>query len=329
MSRPLDVIFAGTPDFAAESLAALLASRHRVIAVYTQPDRPAGRGRRLTSSPVKALALEHGLPVHQPESLKDPATQAELAALGADVMVVVAYGLLLPQAVLEAPRLGCLNVHASLLPRWRGAAPIQRAIEAGDAESGVTVMQMDEGLDTGDMLLMRRTPITAATTGGELYDTLAALGGEAIVEALDALAGGGLAATPQPEQGVTYAAKLSKAEAELDFREPAERLAARVRAFNPWPVAWCALGDERLRLLLAEPGALAAGETPAAPGTLLAPDEKGLRIACGPGGEQVLRVTRAQLPGGRALPVAELLRARADRFPPGLRLGRHDEETPA
>ncbi|MGE4535251.1 methionyl-tRNA formyltransferase [Halomonas sp.] len=329
MSRPLDILFAGTPDFAAESLKALLASRHRVIAVYTQPDRPAGRGRKLTPSPVKALALEHDLPVHQPASLRDPATQAALAALGADVMVVVAYGLILPPAVLEAPRLGCLNVHASLLPRWRGAAPIQRAIEAGDAESGVTIMQMDEGLDTGDMLRVRRTPITATTTGGELHDTLAALGGEALVEALDALAGEGLTATPQPEAGVTYAAKFSKAEAELDFREPADSLAARVRAFNPWPVAWCALGDERLRLLLAEPGRLATGEAPAAPGTLLAHDDTALRIACGPAGDEVLRVTRAQLPGGKALPVAELLRARAERFPPGLRLGRHDEETPA
>ncbi|QTF93414.1 methionyl-tRNA formyltransferase, partial [Halomonas sp. BM-2019] len=178
MSRPLDseplgVIFAGTPDFAAESLQALLDSRHRVLAVYTQPDRPAGRGRRLTPSPVKRLALTHGLPVHQPETLRAPEAQAELAALGADIMVVVAYGLILPQAVLEIPRLGCLNVHASLLPRWRGAAPIQRAIEAGDAESGVTIMQMDAGLDTGDMLLVKRTPITATTTGGALHDTLA------------------------------------------------------------------------------------------------------------------------------------------------------------
>ncbi|MFO7647676.1 methionyl-tRNA formyltransferase [Halomonas sp. 3H] len=334
MSRPhdshsLSVIFAGTPDFAAESLQALLASRHRVIAVYTQPDRPAGRGRKLTPSPVKALALAHGLPVHQPETLKAADVQAELAALGADIMVVVAYGLILPRAVLAIPPLGCLNVHASLLPRWRGAAPIQRAIEAGDTESGVTIMQMDEGLDTGDMLLVRPAPITAATTGGELHDTLAALGGEAIVEALDALAGDGLPATPQPETGVSYAAKLSKAEAELDFRRPAAELAARVRAFNPWPVAWCRFDGDRLRLLLAEAGAPVAGESPAAPGTLLGHDDDALRIACGPDGREVLRVTRAQLPGGKALPVGELLRARGDRFPPGLRLGHQDEETPA
>lgn len=331
MSRPhdshsLNVIFAGTPDFAAESLQALLASRHRVIAVYTQPDRPAGRGRKLTPSPVKRLALEHQLPVYQPETLKTPETQAELAELGADLMVVVAYGLILPQAVLETPRLGCLNVHASLLPRWRGAAPIQRAIEAGDAESGVTIMQMDEGLDTGDMLLIRRTPITSATTGGELHNTLATLGGDAIVEALDALADEGLAATPQPEAGVTYAAKLSKAEAELDFREPAATLAARVRAFNPWPVAWCAFDGDRLRLLMAEAGELGAGSAPAAPGTLLDHDGEALRIACGPEGREVLQVTRAQLPGGKALPVSELLRARAERFAPGQRLGRIAKE---
>ncbi len=332
MSRPLSIIFAGTPDFAAESLQALLASRHRVIAVYTQPDRPAGRGRKLTPSPVKRLALEHDLPVFQPATLKSPEAQAELAALGADLMVVVAYGLILPKAVLETPRLGCLNVHASLLPRWRGAAPIQRAIEAGDAESGVTIMQMDEGLDTGDMLLIRRTPITATTTGGELHDTLAALGGEAIVEALDALAGEGLPATSQPEAGVTYAAKLSKAEAELDFREPAATLAARVRAFNPWPVAWCAFDGDRLRLLMAEAGEpkageLGAGNAPAAPGTLLDHDGEALRIACGPAGREVLQVTRAQLPGGKALPVSELLRARAERFAPGQRLGRIAEES--
>ncbi|MDI5935325.1 methionyl-tRNA formyltransferase [Halomonas kalidii] len=329
MSRSLRVIFAGTPDFAAESLAALLASRHQIIAVYTQPDRPAGRGRRLTPSPVKTLAIEHGLPVHQPETLKAPDAQAELAALDADLMVVVAYGLILPRAILDTPRQGCLNVHASLLPRWRGAAPIQRAIEAGDSESGVTIMQMDAGLDTGDMLLVRRTPITATTTGGELHDTLAALGGEAIVETLDALADGGLTATPQPEAGVTYAAKLSKAEAELDFRRPAAELAARIRAFNPWPVAWCALGDERLRLLMAEIGVPQDGETPATPGTLLVQDSGALRIACGERGEQVLRVTRAQLPGGKPLAVHELLKARAERFPPGLVLGRFNEETPA
>lgn len=329
MSRPLRLIFAGTPDFAAESLAALLASRHDVVAVYTQPDRPSGRGRKLTPSPVKALAQQHGLPVCQPVSLKVPESQAELAGHEADIMVVVAYGLILPRGVLEIPPLGCLNVHASLLPRWRGAAPIQRAIEAGDAESGVTIMQMDAGLDTGDMLLVKRTPISATTTAGELHDRLASLGGKAIVEALDALADGGLEAIPQPEAGVTYAAKLSKAEAELDFHRPAAELAARIRAFNPWPVSWCALGDDRLRLLMARAASTAPGEASMLPGTLLTHGADALRIACGEAGDQVLEVTRAQLPGGKPLAVGELLKARAERLAPGTRLGHTDEEATA
>ncbi|MFW3615017.1 methionyl-tRNA formyltransferase [Billgrantia antri] len=327
MSRSLRVIFAGTPDFAAASLAALLHSRHSVVAVYTQPDRPAGRGRKLTASPVKLLALAHELPVRQPETLKRDDIQAELADFEADVMVVVAYGLILPQAVLDIPRLGCLNVHASLLPRWRGAAPIQRAIEAGDSESGVTIMQMDAGLDTGDMLMVRRTPITPTTTGGTLHDTLATLGGEAMVEVLDALAGDGLTATPQPEAGATYAAKLSKAEAELDFTRPASELAARVRAFNPWPVAWCACGDERLRLLMAEADRLHEGERAVMPGTLLSPEADALRIACGPRGDVVLRVTRAQLPGGKPLAARDLLNARDARLQAGRHLGRANEES--
>ncbi|WP_275286000.1 methionyl-tRNA formyltransferase [Halomonas elongata] len=326
MSRSLRVIFAGTPDFAAASLEALLASHHRVVGVYTQPDRAAGRGRKLTASPVKVLARSHDLPVYQPASLRSPEARSQLAALDADLMVVVAYGLILPREILDTPRLGCINVHASLLPRWRGAAPIQRAIEAGDTQSGVTLMQMDEGLDTGDMLLTRQTPITATTTGGRLHDTLAELGGEALVETLDALAGPGLVPSPQPDDGVTYAAKLSKAEAELDFRETAATLAARIRAFNPWPVAWCSLGNERLRLWLAEPDEFASHETSVTPGTLLEPADDALRVACGDG---VLRVTRAQLPGGKPLDIAELLRARVDRFTVGTRLGTPDRETPA
>ncbi|RDB43690.1 methionyl-tRNA formyltransferase [Halomonas sp. DQ26W] len=327
MPPPLRVVFAGTPDFAASSLAALLQSRHSVVAVYTQPDRPAGRGRKLTASPVKALALEHDLPVLQPQSLKTPETQAVLAGFEADIMVVVAYGLILPQAVLDIPPRGCLNVHASLLPRWRGAAPIQRAIEAGDSESGVTIMQMDAGLDTGNMLLIRRTPISATTTGGELHDTLATLGGEAIVEALDALANGALTATPQPEEGVTYAAKLSKTEAELDFRQPAAVLAARVRAFNPWPVAWCTHGKQRLRLLMATATSRHDGQRPLPPGTLLEHDPDALRIACGREGTEVLRVTRAQLPGGKPLATRDLLNARSNTLAPGLLFGQAIEET--
>lgn len=322
MTQSLRVIFAGTPDFAAASLATLLASNHDVIAVYTQPDRPAGRGRKLTPSPVKALALEHDLPVYQPVTLKEGEAQAQLKALEADIMVVVAYGLLLPQAVLDIPRLGCLNVHASLLPRWRGAAPIQRAIEAGDGQSGVTIMQMDAGLDTGPMLLTRTTPIDADTTGGTLHDRLATLGGEAIVEALDALAGTGLEAVPQPASGVTYAAKLSKAEAELDFREPAKALAARIQAFNPWPVAWTTLGDDTLRLWRASVGQSRPDDPQAAPGTLLPAAPDALRVACGSQGEEVLCVHQAQLPGGKPLLARDLLNARGDRLRTGTRLGR-------
>lgn len=328
MTRPLRVVFAGTPDFAAASLEALLASRHDVIAVYTQPDRPAGRGRKLTPSPVKALAQRHAIDVFQPATLKEAAAQRDLAALGADIMVVVAYGLLLPQAVLDIPRLGCLNVHASLLPRWRGAAPIQRSIEAGDAQTGITIMQMDAGLDTGDMLLTRTTPINADTTGGELHDRLARIGGDAIVAALDALATDGLPATAQPAEGVTYAGKLSKAEAELDFTRPAAELAARIRAFNPWPVAWTTLDGQTLRLWLAtaEPDDTHQATSP---GTLLPHAADVLRIACGPQGRQVLRVTRAQLPGGKPLAVRDLLNSRAGRFVPGTSLGNPGQEDSA
>ncbi|RBI68622.1 methionyl-tRNA formyltransferase [Vreelandella sulfidaeris] len=318
MSR-LRVVFAGTPEFAASSLATLLESQHEVVAVYTQPDRPAGRGRKLSPSPVKQLALEHDLPVYQPQTLKAPAEQAELAALNADIMVVVAYGLLLPQAVLDIPRLGCVNVHASLLPRWRGAAPIQRAIEAGDSVSGVTIMQMDAGLDTGAMLSEVRTPITPRTTGGDLHDRLAIQGANALINTLDALATDSVHATPQPDAGVTYAAKLSKAEAELDFHQTAQQLANKIRAFNPWPVAWCALGDDRLRLLMAS---VEAGEhTPKAPGTLLDHGDDHLRIACGTDGREVLCVTSAQLPGGKAMAVRDLLNARHARLASGTRLG--------
>lgn len=324
MTQPLRVVFAGTPDFAAESLKALLASQHQIAAVYTQPDRPAGRGRKLTASPVKSLALENAIDVFQPVSLKDAEAQQQLSALKADIMVVVAYGLLLPQAVLDIPRLGCLNVHASLLPRWRGAAPIQRAIEAGDRESGVTIMQMDAGLDTGAMLLTRSTPI-GAITGGELHDHLAEIGGQAIVEALDMLAGEGLTATAQPSEGITYASKLSKAEAELDFTRPAVELAARIRAFNPWPVAWTRLAGEPLRLWLAEVES-DINDPPQPPGTLLTAAQDALRIACGPQGEEVLRITRAQLPGGKPLAMRDLLNSRTDKFIPGTRLGGNDQE---
>ncbi|RKR06922.1 methionyl-tRNA formyltransferase [Kushneria sinocarnis] len=320
MSRSLRVAFAGTPEFAAGHLRALLDSRHEIALVLTQPDRPAGRGRQLTPSPVKALALEHALPVHQPERLKEPADQAPLVEADIDVLVVVAYGLILPRAVLDLPRLGAINVHASLLPRWRGAAPIQRAIEARDARSGITLMAMDEGLDTGDMLLVRETPIDEHTTAATLHDRLAELGSETLIEGLDRLAAGELPATPQPGDGVTYAAKVSKAEAELDFSRAADELAARVRAFNPVPVAWTRLGEERLRIWEAVAEPRAATDSATAPGTLLPGPTDALRIACGHG---VLRVTTAQLPGGRPMPIQQLMHNRRHLHGAGMRLGRH------
>lgn len=318
MPSPLRIAFAGTPEFAAEHLRALLDSHHEVVCVYTQPDRPAGRGRRLTPSPVKALALAHDLAVHQPERLKTPDAYAPLIEADIDVLVVVAYGLILPRAVLDIARMGAINVHASLLPRWRGAAPIQRAIEAGDRESGVTIMAMDEGLDTGDMLLTTRTPIDDTTTAATLHDQLAEQGAVALIEALDRMSDHQLSAIPQPEEGVTYAAKLSKAEAQLDFTQSATTLSQRVRAFNPFPVAWTTLNGETLRLWLAEARAAQGAELEAAPGQLLEAEPDALCVACGEG---VLRITHAQLPGGRALSAHELLNSRRDRFAPGTRLG--------
>ena len=302
MTQPLDLVFMGTPDFAAVILDALITAGHRIKAAYSQPPRHAGRGQRLQPSPVQALAEARGIPVRYPTSLRDPATQAEFAALEADVAAVAAYGLILPPAILAAPRRGCLNVHASLLPRWRGAAPVQRAILAGDAETGVTIMQMDAGLDTGAMLLRSAVPITATTTGGALTDTLAALGGEMIVEALARL--DTLIPEPQPEIGATYAKKLNRDEARLDWRLPAARLERQVRAFDPWPGAYFLAGDERIRVLAAE----VVGEN-AAPGTVL--DDR-LTIACGEGALRPLRVQRA---GRGAMETGALLRGFA--LPPG------------
>src|SRR5581483_6373184 len=266
-SRPLDLVFMGTPDFAAAILAALLESRHRVVAVYSQKPRPAGRGHRVQPSPVQRLAEARGLPVCCPDSLREPAAQAAFAALGADAAVVAAYGLILPPAMLEAPRLGCLNVHASLLPRWRGAAPVQRALLAGDSATGVSIMRMDEGLDTGPVLLQRSLPIAPGSTAGSLTRELAALGGQLIVEALDAI--DILDARPQPESGATYARKLDRGEARLDWRLPAAALERRVRAFDPWPGAWFVAGEERIRVLAAAlAGAARHGARRAADGRL-------------------------------------------------------------
>lgn len=313
MTAPLNLIFAGTPEFAAIQLQALLGSRHRVIACYTQPDRPAGRGRKLTPSPVKALAQEHGIPVYQPVNFKNADDVAQLQALNADLMVVVAYGLILPKAVLDAPRLGCINVHASILPRWRGAAPIQRAIAAGDRETGVTLMQMDVGLDTGAMLLKVTTPIAADDTGGSLHDRLAQIGAPALLETLEQLAAG--AAKPQAQDNslATYAHKLTKEEAKLDWTRSAADLHNLIRAFNPWPVTHTELDGDTIRVWKAE---RQTGNHQAAPGTLLDVSRDGVTVATGDG---LLRLTELQLPGGKCLPVAALLNSRADWLQAGKR----------
>jgi methionyl-tRNA formyltransferase len=295
------VAFAGTPEFARVALAALLEAGFAVPVVLTRPDRPAGRGQKLQMSPVKQLALAHGLAVHQPERLKDAASHQALRAASADILVVAAYGLILPQAVLDIPRLGCVNIHASLLPRWRGAAPIQRAIEAGDGETGVTLMRMEAGLDTGPMLLKQAVPITAWDNAASLHDKLAALGARLVVDGLRRF--DQLVPVVQPIEGVTYAAKIDKAEALLDFRKPADELALRIRAFDPFPGAAAVLDGGTFKLWRAE--AIEMIEAAGAPGTVLAANDRGIVVACGKG---ALRVTELQKPGGKRLPAADLLR---------------------
>lgn len=311
----LRIVFAGTPEFAAHHLQALLESRHQIIAVYSQPDRPAGRGKKLHASPVKELALAHNLPVYQPLSLKDPVAQQELADLQADIMVVVAYGLLLPKVVLDIPRLGCINVHASILPRWRGAAPIQRALEAGDQTTGVTIMQMDVGLDTGSMLVKAECPIFPEDTGGSLHDRLLTIGVPALLQALDQLQAGTSVGEPQDDSLSCYAPKLHKDEALLDWRAPAEVLARKVRAFNPFPVAFTQKpgsgSEERIRIW----AATALPETAAkAPGTIEAISVDGIRISCAQGS---LLLQQLQLPGKKALAADELLRGHPQLFAVG------------
>lgn len=313
---PLNIVFAGTPDFAAAHLRTLLESEHHIVAVYTQPDRPANRGKSLQASPVKQLAVEHDIEVYQPLNFKEAGDREALAALNADVMVVVAYGLLLPQSVLDIPKYGCINVHASLLPRWRGAAPIQRAVEAGDAESGVCIMQMDAGLDTGPVLVTRRFPLSEEETGGSLHDKLLDIGGPALLEALDQIAAGNCQPAIQPEEGVSYAHKFSKADAAIDWQRPAIEIERTIRAYNPFPVAHCGFEDkgkeQRLRIWQAR--ALDT-ETKRLPGEIDQVNNDGLWVACGDG--RLLHIESLQLPGKKAMSLKDLLNGRGDLFVAG------------
>ncbi|MBO1924743.1 methionyl-tRNA formyltransferase [Thiomicrorhabdus sp. 6S3-12] len=312
MSQPLRVIFAGTPDFSVAPLLALLDSEHQVIAVYTQPDRPAGRGRKLTASPVKELALQHDIPVYQPLTLKDPDAQAEVAALNADIMIVVAYGLILPQAVLEMPKYGCLNIHASLLPRWRGAAPIQRAIQAGDEKTGVTIMQMDVGLDTGDMLYKTETAIQPEDSAQSLHDRLMTMGAEALITTLNDLHNLQNKAQKQDESHVTYAEKLSKAEAQIDWSQDATSLQRLIQAFNPWPVAFCDFEGKPLRIWqarLAQEHELSheTFDKSASAGTVQLVNKEGIWIQTGNG---ILCLQTIQAAGKKAMPAYDFAQSR-------------------
>jgi len=311
LSKSLRIVYAGTPDFSVAALEALIASSYDVVAVYTQPDRPAGRGRGLQASPVKEKALEHNIPVYQPVSLKDEQAQNELKSLNADLMVVTAYGLLLPLAVLETPRLGCINIHASLLPRWRGAAPIQRAILAGDKKTGITIMQMDEGLDTGNMLAIAECDITDEDTGSSLHDKLMSLGAETLLSALPAIAAKSSNGVRQDETKTCYASKLSKAEAKIDWSLSAVEIQRAVRAYNAWPVAYCSYEKKNkpstLRLWQAEVIHQDVPVSDASPGTVIAESvNTGLDIVTG---KQVLRVTELQAEGKRKMSAADFLNA--------------------
>lgn len=310
MSDSLNIIFAGTPDFAARHLDALLASRHNVVGVFTQPDRPAGRGNKVTASPVKQLAEQHGLPVFQPKSLRPEENQQLVATLNADVMVVVAYGLILPAPVLAMPRLGCINVHGSLLPKWRGAAPIQRSLWAGDSETGVTIMQMDEGLDTGDMLYKLSCPIEATDTSATLYNKLAELGPEGMLNTLEQLAEGIAVPEVQDETLVSYAEKLSKEEAKLDWSLSAAQLERCIRAFNPWPVSYFTIEDLPVKVWSAS----VLPHVDKQPGEILQADKQGIQVATADG---VLNIEMLQPAGKKAMTAQDLLNSRRDWFSPG------------
>ncbi len=325
MTKPLNIIFAGTPDFAAQHLAALIDSHHNVIAVYCPPDKPAGRGKKITACQTKELALAHEIPVFQPVNFKEPADQQTLIQLNADVMVVVAYGLLLPKIILDAPKLGCINVHGSILPKWRGAAPIQRAVESGDKQTGVTIMQMDEGLDTGDMLLTALCEITEQDTSASIYQKLAELGPKALLDSLALMANNQHQAIKQDNQQATYAKKLDKAEAELNWQLPAKVLHQKLRAYIPWPVAQFTFIDEkskehRIRIWQAS---VVPSNNNAQPGTIVATDKSGITVATG---EQALKLENLQLPNKKAMAVADILNSKAEWFAVGQSINGQNQE---
>lgn len=313
---PLRIVFAGTPDFAAQHLKALLESAHQVVAVYTQPDRPAGRGKKLHASPVKQLAESAAVPLLQPATLRGDTEVAQLSALKPDVLVVVAYGLILPQAILDVPRLGCLNVHGSLLPRWRGAAPIQRAVEAGDEQSGVTIMQMDAGLDTGNMLATAKCPIGPTTTSASLLDDLAGLGAPLLLKVLNDLPTYLSNAISQQDSEKTYADKILKSEAQINWRQTAGTIARSVRAFNPFPICFTTLGEQRLKVW--EASVVSCPDHQQTPGVIAAASREGIVVWCG---QDQLNITRAQLPGGKVLSVDQILSGKSEQFAPGTSLG--------
>lgn len=322
MSAPLKIIFAGTPDFAASHLAALLQSEHEVIGVYTKPDSPAGRGKKLQASPVKVLAQRHDIAVYQPISLKKADAQQQLAELNADLMVVVAYGLLLPQVVLDTPKLGCINVHGSILPRWRGAAPFQRAIWAGDKETGVTIMQMDIGLDTGDILSIEKCPIGDDETSESLYHKIALTGPQALIRALDKIAVGDVNPQKQDNDQANYAKKLSKEEALMDWQLSACQLARCVRAFNPWPVSYIVVNDNgTARNVKVWQAHVSEQTSDAQPGTVVETNKRGISIATAD--NQVLTITTLQPPGKKPMAAHEFLNARASWFAVGDVLGQN------
>lgn len=317
MTQPLRIIFAGTPDFAARHLQALINSEHQIVGVYSQPDRPAGRGKKLKASEVKALALEHNLPVFQPQSLKTADALEALKSLNADIMIVVAYGLILPKAVLNAPRLGCLNVHGSILPRWRGAAPIQRAIWAGDQQTGVTIMQMDEGLDTGDMLHISRCSIDSTETSASLYTKLAELGPDALINTINRLANGDITPESQNDADANYAKKLSKDEANIDWSMDAEQIERNIRAFNPWPVCFTQMSGNTVKIYQAN-----VVEQSGAAGTVLASDKNGIIVACG---KHALSISELQPQGKKPMAINDFLNGRSEWVTPGTILGENNE----